>query len=64
MNKYIYTPCASLGEACSTAGHHAQAEDYLSTVGQIYRQVPGQDHPLYYQDWLCVAMQYLYTVAD
>ena len=63
-SKVVAALLVRLGEACSATGCHTKAEDYLSTAGRIYRQVPGQDHPLYYKDWLSIAKEYIYVDAD
>ena len=48
-----------LGEACSAAGRHQEAEELMKASGKIYRLVPGKDHPLYYDDWAQLSEDYI-----
>ena len=48
-----------LGEACSAARRPQEAEEFMQAAGQIYRQVPGKEHPLYYDDWAQLSEDYI-----
>ena len=49
-SKIVAALLVRLHEACYYGGKADKAEEYLEEAGQIYKVIPGEDHPLYYTD--------------